>query len=513
MSQLHHGFFDEALKNLGALEEGLLRFDPRESISEQLNAIFRSAHSVKGGAAAFGFTQVAAFVHLMESVLEGMRSSRLQADAAVIDLLLESVDTARSMLLCDGEGGGATKATPHDLIQRLRARVPDLLPSPAARLLAIRIGPVEQLADVQAVMALFRDIPGLGITTRLHDEGGNVHAFQVRTDSSNEELMTLFAFHVAKERVSIQNVESMPTPGLAGANVKMTTIDTDTDTDTDRGVLATPVGRAPMHVQTESATVRVASAKVEHLVELTVQIAGIQTMLERGSHALDPVFHAQLLAGLDELRRSTSDLQECAQEICMMPVAAALSRFPRMLRDLSRMLGKKFAMVSVGDETEIDVAILEKITDPLMHLVRNSCDHGIEALAERRSAGKPDEGTITVSVTRQQGSVTIEVRDDGRGLAREKILNAARHRGLIVSDQIADYELWQLVFAAGFSTAEAVTELSGRGVGLDVVKRNVTALGGEVTISSPKGQGTCISMRLPIRGASEELHRLEKLLR
>ena len=496
MSQLHHVFFGEALENLDALEQGLLRFDPRENNSEQLNAIFRSAHSVKGGAAAFGFTHVAAFVHLMESLLERMRSHRLQVDASVIDLLLESVDAARSMLLCHVDGVGATMAMPQALMQRLRARVPDLLPPTAARLLTIRIGPVEQVEHVQAVMALFRDVPGLGAATRLRDDGGSVYAFEVRTDSSDEELMALFAFHVARERVSIQAVELMPAPGLVDAKLG------SLPSDSEIRVLAAFGDDTSTHAEAESATIRVASAKVAHLVKLVAEIAHTQTMLEQEGHALDPVIHSQLLAALRELQRNTHHLQESALVIRMMPVAAVLGRFPPMLRDLSRKLGKKFVMVAVGDETELDIAILEKITDPLMHLLRNSCDHGIEAPAERRSVGKPDTGTITMSVTRQQGSVTIEVSDDGRGLARAKILKAARHRGLTVSDQIADCELWQLVFVAGFSTAEAVTELSGRGVGLDVVKRNVTALGGDVMITSPPGQGTCVSMRLPMSGAS-----------
>jgi len=496
VSQLHHVFLDEALENLDTLEQGLLRFNPRISNGEQLNAIFRAAHSVKGGAAAFGFTHVAEFVHLMESVLEGMRSRRLRADASMIDLLLESVDAARSMLLSHVDGVGATIATPHGLIQRLRAKVPDMLPSPNARFLTIRIGPVEQIEEVQAVLALFHDVPGLGAATRLLDEGGNVYAFEVRTDSSNEELMTLFAFHVASDRVSIQTVELMAAPGLDDANVGLLTDDRRIQ------ALAASDEDVSMHVQADSATIRVARAKLEHLVRLVEGMVQTQTMLEQGSHVLDPVIYSQLIEGLSELRRNARHLQESALAIRMMPVATVFSRFPPMLRDLSRKLGKKFVMVAVGDETELDIAILQKIADPLMHLVRNSCDHGIEAPAERRSVGKADAGTITMSVTRQQGSVTIEVRDDGRGLAREKILKAARHRGLIVSDQIADCDLWQLVFVAGFSTAEAVTELSGRGVGLDVVKRNVTALGGEVTITSPTGQGTCVSLRLPIKGVS-----------
>jgi len=252
------------------------------------------------------------------------------------------------------------------------------------------------------------------------------------------------------------------------------------------------------------ATIRVASEKVEHLARLAVEIADTQTMLEQGSQMLDPLTHAQLLASVSQLRRNTDDLRQSVLALRMMPMALVFNRFPRMLRDLSRKLGKKFTLITQGENTELGKTMVEKITDPLMHLVRNSCDHGIETPVERLAVGKPEAGTISLSVTSQQGSVTIEVRDDGRGLAREKILKAARERGLPVSEQLADGELWQLVFAAGFSTAEAVTDVSGRGVGLDVVKRNVAALGGDVTIISTPGRGTCVSMRLPVSRTQEQ---------
>ena len=496
MSQLHHIFFGEARENLDAMEQGLLRIDPQAADIEQLNAIFRAAHSVKGGAAAFGFTHVAEFVHLMESLLQRLRNRQLQPDALLVDLLLESVDATRALLAWHQGGAVGALETPHALIQRLRALALDAQPSPTARALTIRIGPVGQIAELQAVMALFRDIPGLGALTELPGEGGNIHAFAVRTDASDEELMALFAFHVATDLVSIQTGESAPTSrvGELGAEALKD--------DAGRSVPATPCVAAPLHAPAELPTIRVASEKVEHLVRLAVEIAETQTMLEQGSRRLDPVTHAQLLASVSQLRRTTDDLRQSVLALRMVPMAVVFNRFPRMLRDLSRKLGKKFTLIAQGEDTELGKTVMEKITDPLMHLVRNSCDHGVETPAERRAVGKPEAGTISLSVIRQQGSVTIEVRDDGRGLAREKILKAARERGLPVSDQLPDGELWQLVFAAGFSTVEAVTEVSGRGVGLDVVKRNVAALGGEVAITSTPGQGTCVSMHLPVRGTN-----------
>lgn len=184
--------------------------------------------------------------------------------------------------------------------------------------------------------------------------------------------------------------------------------------------------------------------------------------------------------------------------IRMIPMSIVFSRFPRMLRDLANKLGKKVDLVTLGEATELDKGLVEKITDPLTHLVRNSGDHGIEMPAERLAKGKPEHGTITLSASHQGGSIVIEVKDDGKGLSREKILAKARERGMDVSDQMPDGEVWQLIFSPGFSTAEVVTDVSGRGVGLDVVKRNIAALNGSVEVDSSEGYGMRISVRLPL---------------
>jgi len=204
------------------------------------------------------------------------------------------------------------------------------------------------------------------------------------------------------------------------------------------------------------------------------------------------------LTGLSDLDRNTRDLQESVMSIRMIPMSIVFSRFPRMLRDLANKLGKKVDFVTQGEATELDKGLVEKITDPLTHLVRNSCDHGIELPEERIRAGKPETGTITLSAAHQGGSIVIEVRDDGKGMSREKILAKARERGMDVSDQLPDAEVWQLIFAPGFSTAEVVTDVSGRGVGMDVVKRNITSLNGTVEIDSVEGYGMKVSVRLPL---------------
>jgi len=262
--------------------------------------------------------------------------------------------------------------------------------------------------------------------------------------------------------------------------------------------LSPKAGNQQASAQPEAATIRVAISKVDQLINLVGELVITQAMLAQNSRALDPAVYQQLLTGLTDLDRNTRDLQESVMSIRMIPMSIVFSRFPRMLRDLASKLGKKVDFVTQGEATELDKGLVEKITDPLTHLVRNSCDHGIEMPADRVRAGKPETGTITLSAAHQGGSIVIEVRDDGRGMSRERILAKARERGLDVSDQMADAEVWQLIFAPGFSTAEVVTDVSGRGVGMDVVKRNITSLNGTVDIESTEGVGMKVSVRLPL---------------
>jgi two-component system chemotaxis sensor kinase CheA len=221
-------------------------------------------------------------------------------------------------------------------------------------------------------------------------------------------------------------------------------------------------------------------------------------MLAQNSRDVDPAIYQQLTSGLADLERNTRDLQESVMSIRMIPMSTVFNRFPRMLRDLAAKLGKKVELVTQGEATELDKSLVEKITDPLTHLVRNSCDHGIEMPDERTARGKPEQGTITLVASHQGGSIVIEVRDDGRGLNREKLIKKAREKGIDAPDSMSDSEVWSLIFAPGFSTAEQVTDVSGRGVGMDVVKKNITSLGGTVEIDSAEGYGMKVSVRLPL---------------
>lgn len=558
LSQFYQIFFEEAGENLDQMEHMLLNLNLETADDEELNGIFRCAHSIKGGAATFGFADVAELTHHMESLLDKLRRHELNANATMVDVLLESADISRSLLARHQAGDEGEAPATENLVKRISVLAsggvlevsapksepkvePKSVPPTATlatsaaggmRTIRITIGPLEkpQLAD--AIQDLFRDIPGLG-TIEPTQSSATSRVFQAQTSSTNDDLLDLFAFHVAREKVAIEDLVTSASPA-AGVASKPAAADEsgygffDGSPGVPGATGATSAAVAPVipvaitvapevavevkvptpnkaagsvvppAAQPEAATIRVAISKVDQLINLVGELVITQAMLAQNSRALDPAVHQQLLAGLADLDRNTRDLQESVMSIRMIPMSIVFSRFPRMLRDLAGKLGKKVDFVTHGEATELDKGLVEKITDPLTHLVRNSCDHGIELPSDRLAAGKAETGTITLSASHQGGSIVIEVRDDGRGLSRNKILSKARERGLEVSDQMSDQEVWQLIFAPGFSTADVVTDISGRGVGMDVVKRNITAMNGTVEIDSAEGYGTKVSVRLPL---------------
>lgn len=550
LSQFYQIFFEEAGENLDQMEQILLGLNLETADDEELNGVFRCAHSVKGGAATFGFSDVAELTHHMESLLDKLRRHELKATPDMVDVLLESADISRSLLARHQAGGGEDGPPTADLVRRIsllasgeglavasvaRAAVPEVRPAPVAevpqdavpglscsgRRLTISIGPLERPEQADAISELFRDIPGLGTISANAATSPNMRLYTVVTNSSNEDLLDLFAFHVSREFIRIDEakpdlpnaaVESSATstegygffdgsPGAPSSEVHpvVNTVKTVSVPDSGGAKAAPAKPVAAGHgAQPEAATIRVAISKVDQLINLVGELVITQAMLAQNSRTLDPAIYQQLLTGLADLDRNTRDLQESVMSIRMIPMSIVFSRFPRMLRDLASKLGKKVDFVTQGEATELDKGLVEKITDPLTHLVRNSCDHGIELPADRIAAGKPETGTITLSASHQGGSIVIEVRDDGRGMSREKILNKARERGLDVSDSMSDSEVWQLIFAPGFSTAEVVTDVSGRGVGMDVVKKNIAALNGTVEIDSAEGYGMRVAVRLPL---------------
>ncbi len=540
LTQFYQIFFEEAGENLDLMEQMLLNLDLETVNDEELNGIFRCAHSIKGGAATFGFSDVAELTHQMESLLDQLRRHELQPNSAMADVLLESVDASRGFLSYHQSGGKGDSPPATELVRRIRALVAGELsssgPTPrdspsgaiatgspvqselpvtesttprasgasnVMRHLQIRIGPLEHPEQADAIKELFRDIPDLGHIASVPSEQDGIRTFDVTTTSTDEDLLDLFAFHVARELVSISSLDAEAVPADSGDEcadgAARSSHEPDPAPPAQRPTsLSALVDRKSTVAQPEAATIRVAVRKVDQLINLVGELVITQAMLAQNSRVLDPAACELLLSRLADLDRNTRDLQESVMSIRMIPMSLVFSRFPRMLRDLAGKLGKKVEFVTQGETTELDKGLIERITDPLTHLVRNSCDHGIELPADRIRAGKSEVGTITVSAAQQGGSITIEVRDDGHGMSREKILEKARERGLNVSDQLPDSEVWQLIFAPGFSTAEIVTDVSGRGVGMDVVKRNITALNGTVEIDSAEGYGMKVTVRLPL---------------
>ncbi|NML14849.1 chemotaxis protein CheA [Azohydromonas caseinilytica] len=571
LSQFYQVFFEEALENLERMEQMLLEVDITAADDEALNAIFRCAHSVKGGAATFGFNDVAELTHQMETLLDRLRRHELQPDNAMVDVLLQSGDALRAQLARHEAGGAGDPVDTTELRQRIRAMAegrgapapaaaapaPVAPPAPApapvveaapaevveaapavdakpcpVRELELTVGPLQQPEQADNLAELFKEIPDLGLLEPL--DGGHaadgMRRFKVLTTSSDDELLDLFTFHVARESMRLapmhkgygfhDDAPGAPppephcegygfyddAPGAPGAAAPVPAPAT--------GTAVTPAAPAEITVPTpaagpkpaavprvdkgESSTLRVSVEKVDQLINLVGELVITQAMLAQNSKQLDGALHQQLVAGLAALERNTRDLQESVMSIRMIPMSVVFSRFPRMLRDLESKLGKRIEMHTQGEATELDKGLVEKITDPLTHLVRNSADHGIELPAERKARGKAEHGSITLVASHQGGNIVIEVRDDGRGLDRDKLLRKARERGLDAPDTLSDAEVWGLIFAPGFSTAEVVTDVSGRGVGMDVVKKNITALGGTVEIDSAPGQGMSVKVRLPL---------------
>jgi two-component system, chemotaxis family, sensor kinase CheA len=542
LSQFYQVFFEEAGENLDRMEQLLLELDIEAADDEELNAIFRCAHSIKGGAATFGFADVAELTHQMETLLDKLRRHELQPTPSMVDVLLASGDALKAQLSRHQTGSGSEVDTT-ELLFNIRAMVageappapvaaaPVVAPAPAPaepvaaaaplaangeRCLELTVGPLPDPSVADNLIDLFKEIVDLGRIEAL-DGGqadGGVRRFKVTTRSSESEMLDLFTFHVSREHVSFKPLaaeaaapaEAAPSPdakdpgygffenapGAPGAPASAAAAKPAAPKPTLRAEARSGGGAL------DAATIRVAVEKVDQLINLVGELVITQAMLAQNSRGLDPVVHQQMLAGLTDLDRNTRDLQEAVMSIRMIPMSTVFSRFPRMLRDLAGKLGKKVELVTHGEATELDKGLVEKITDPLTHLVRNSCDHGIELPADRLAAGKPETGTITLSASHQGGSIVIEVRDDGRGLNREKLLKKARERGIHAPDTLTDAEVWNLIFEPGFSTADEVTDVSGRGVGMDVVKKNIASLNGTVEIDSAEGYGMRVSVRLPL---------------
>ena len=669
MSQFYQVFFEESAEHLAEMESLLLGLDVAAPEDEDLNAIFRAAHSIKGSSGTFGFTDLTAVTHVLETLLDRLRKHEIGLRPEMVDAFLEAGDLLK-LLLAAHQGGEAVSAEDQEAIcEKLRqlsrdegsepiaAVMPEavvapaesgidggweieVVPTPASlalpetlenfiedlgrlgrlEVLSRSSGPVpslwqlrlygqvarESLADSldfvaetdawrlsplaapaaaaddafglfddapgapqdEAAYGFFDDAPGLAPAApaamaeegdgygffdplpepvaaadapgvAVAEEGEGYGFFAPLPDPAATPAATPAA--VAEEGDGYGFFEPLPAnAGAAVAVAESAVVEegegygffvplpqvgtTPAVSDAAPAPVPSPqpapaptnVAAAvpapvapPAEARAESrpkappvaagdSSIRVGVEKVDQLINLVGELVITQAMLLATAQEMQEAAPERLLNGLTQLERNSRDLQEAVMSIRMLPISFVFSRFPRVVRDLSGKLGKQVELKMSGETTELDKGLIEKITDPLTHLIRNSLDHGIESPEKRVAAGKPPGGTITLKAAHQGGNIVIEVGDDGAGLNRQKILAKAREKGLAASDQMSDQDVWALIFEPGFSTADQVTDVSGRGVGMDVVRRNIQALGGRIEIESMTGIGTRMTVRLPL---------------
>lgn len=507
-SQFFQVFYEETGEHLTAMEELLLNLNIESPDQEELNAIFRAVHSIKGGAGTFGFDKLTQVAHVFETVLDKIRKGELGLTSQMIDLFLESGDVLSEVLTGYKEDIEIDLASSHSVTERLNAitnkenAVPaGVGPSKKSKTKIATKKPEKQSAGAED--------PGFGFFSDTAEVQSAV------AESTQDEKAALPG--------SLSEVDAGQDPGFGffedvqvggGAAEKIKTIEetveavdveteTETEEETHSNLEKIPVARAaqaskPSLPQTEATSIRIGVEKVDQLFNQVGEIVITQAMLAQTASHLDPAAFEKLENGLAQLERNTRNLQESVMAIRMVPIRMVFSRFPRLVRDMKKAFGKELELVMIGEDTEIDKGFIEKLSDPLTHLLRNSFDHGIESPEERIAAGKDSTGTIVLAASHQGGNVVIEVRDDGAGLSRARILAKALEQGLPVSESMPDTEVWNLIFAAGFSTAKKVSDISGRGVGMDVVRKNVQAMGGTVEIQSEEGVGSRFIIRLPL---------------
>ena len=569
MSEFYQVFFEEAAELLEEMETLLVDLDIENPNLEDMNAIFRVAHSIKGGAATFGFSDMADVTHVLESLLDRLRKQELALRADMVDAFLLAGDVVKAQLAGhrgEGQADETEAASVCQLLQHLAngdvtavAAAPVPLPiaaasspcsmAPEGTVFRVEFWFRNTRALLENLFANLREIGNLEVVTGPIGEAAAAGSetivlepcvVRITTTAAEDDLWETLAFVVDPVRIKVDRDEEHPataSPGASGeeegfgffeplyeavtgdhavplapvaqvealvaaaapvASTAPPNYGRRASDDPDRPTGRREADKAVNPAGADSSSIRVNIEKVDQLINLVGELVITQAMLTQTASRVDPALYESLLHGIGQLERNTRDLQESVMSIRMMPIGFVFSRFPRLVRDLAGKLDKQVELKTLGEATELDKGLIEKISDPLTHLVRNSLDHGIESPEKRIAAGKPAKGTVTLRAFHQGGNVVIEVGDDGGGLNRERILAKARERGFSVNDAMPDQDVWQLIFEAGFSTAEVVTDVSGRGVGMDVVKRNIKALGGSIEIHSTLGAGTRISIRLPL---------------
>ncbi|MDX6915432.1 chemotaxis protein CheA [Pectobacterium carotovorum] len=520
MSAFYQTFFDEADELLADMEQHLLLLDPSEPDTEQLNAIFRAAHSIKGGAGTFGFKVLQETTHILENLLDGARRGEMRLSTDIINLFLETKDIMQDQLDAYKTAQEPNAESFEYICQALRQLAleskadGDVAQAEAPAATQNAASPASSAAGKgemrialtglksQEIPQMLEELGNLGTVKDPHQTDTSVEVTLV-TSESEDDISAVLCFVLEPEQISFKSaVASQPVVAEVVETLAVVEAPAPVAPIAPSAPAAAKPQAAPENgknkAKTGDTSIRVAVEKVDQLINLVGELVITQSMLAQRSSELDPVAHGDLLNSMGQLERNARDLQESVMSIRMMPMEYVFSRFPRLVRDLAAKLDKQVELTLMGSSTELDKSLIERIIDPLTHLVRNSLDHGIESPDKRVAAGKSAVGNLTLSAEHQGGNICIEVIDDGAGLNRERILAKALSQGMAVSDTMSDEEVGMLIFAPGFSTAEKVTDVSGRGVGMDVVKRNIQEMGGHVEIHFQAGKGTTIRILLPL---------------
>jgi two-component system chemotaxis sensor kinase CheA len=564
LSEFYEVFYEECYEGLEIMENGLVELDIGAADVEEINTIFRAAHSIKGGSATFDFNEIAGFTHVMETLLDEMRSGDRDVTTASVDLLLESVDCLQEMV-------NATKAEESidtERVAKLKSKLEKMLEEPestpsenetnseneavsvsssenteskssSTKMWEIEFHPepemllpgneplgifsaLEEMGDTK-VICLNQDLPSVkNIDPKLLFLGWKI---ELSGDVSEDQIREVFAWVEDVSKFTIKELSNTNASEDTGGKESIS----DNKSKNNEGIeptdnnskeenkektpapeqkktvaKSTPTKKkaakpAKKQAGSEAGSIRVSVDKIDALINLVGELVITQSMLGRFGENIDLSDIEDLRDGLGQLERNSRELQETAMQIRMLPISSSFNRFPRLIRDLSGKLDKKVELKITGENTELDKTVLEKIGDPLVHLVRNSLDHGLETPEVRRANGKPETGIIELNAYHEGGNIVIEVVDDGAGLNKERILSKAIEKNVVAKDEnLSDQEIYNLIFQPGFSTAEVVSDVSGRGVGMDVVRRNINDLGGHVYIDSKPGRGSILTIRLPL---------------
>jgi len=531
LEQFHQTFFEESFEGLDLMESALLDLDPGAADPETINSIFRAAHSIKGGSATFGFAGIAAFTHLMETLLDEMRDGRRAVTRAATDLLLRAVDALRALVTAAQTGGCPDGIDISDVQTDLQAQLAQTgdaagaaaVPPPAAASgWRIDFRPhIDILRTGNDPLRIFRELAGLGDLRVQADLSGlpawsafdpeDCHLgwrIELHGEAAREAVEEAFAWVADEADLDIRAQEAALTaavpPADAGAD-EDPAVSGELVVERRRADRRQTPERRSAPASGDATSIRVSTGKIDALINMVGELVITQSMLgEIGDRLVQGGASGlidKLRDGLTALERNTRELQESVMRIRMLPISFAFNRLPRLVHDLGARLGKQVELRMSGENTELDKTVMEKISDPLVHLVRNALDHGIEAPDARIAAGKPPTGTLHLNAFHQGGNIVIEIVDDGGGLDRRRILRKAVERGLVGAAEAAampDERIDDLIFQPGFSTADAVSDVSGRGVGMDVVRRNIHELGGSVEVRSEQGRGSRFTIRLPL---------------